>query len=215
VTSDEFQARLGSRAAAAMVALSPDLAGRLETYYRLLAAWNQKINLTGLDLDILDSETINRLFIEPLAAAEHAKEQSSVIDIGTGGGSPAIPFALAVSASSLVMVESRARKSVFLREAARAVELSNVRIETARFESLIRRPDLVEAHDILTVRAVRTDSEILSQLQSFVKPKGAIFLFQSARLPRPERPPQLVSRTRFALSQTIDSELEVLEKADH
>ena len=215
MTSDEFQARLSRRAGEAMVALSVDLAGRLEAYYQVLASWNRKINLTSLDLDVLDSAAIDRLFIEPLVAAGYANAQSSVIDVGTGGGSPAIPFALAISATNLVMVESRARKSVFLREAVRAVELSNACVETGRFESLIGRPDLVEAHDILTIRAVRLDSEALSQLQSFVKTQGVLFLFQSRQAAPAELPEQLASRTRLVLSQTIDSQLEILEKAQH
>ncbi len=38
-----------------------------------------------------------------------------MIDIGSGGGSPAIPFALALAGVRLLMVESKTRKSVFLR----------------------------------------------------------------------------------------------------
>ena len=44
-----------------------------------------------------------------------------MIDIGSGGGSPAIPLALAVPGLRLLMVESKTRKSVFLREAVRAL----------------------------------------------------------------------------------------------
>jgi len=197
-----------------MASLTEELASRLETYYRVLAAWNRKINLTAFDLDILDSEAIDRLFIEPIVAAAHARPRPSVIDVGSGGGSPAIPFALAASASKLVMIESKSRKSVFLREAVRAVELSDAIVETARFESLLRRSDLVEAHDILTVRAIRLDLERLSQLQNFVKPAGKLFLFESTHASRASVPPPLVSGPRFRLSETIDSVLEVLEKRE-
>ena len=46
-----------------------------------------------------------------------------MLDIGSGGGSPAIPLVLTLSRLRLVMVESKTRKSVFLREAIRALEL--------------------------------------------------------------------------------------------
>jgi 16S rRNA (guanine527-N7)-methyltransferase len=215
VTSQEFQDRLAGRAATASLSLAAEVAARLEAYYRVLAAWNRKINLTGLDLETLGPEAIDRLFIEPVAAAAYGKPHLSVIDIGSGGGSPAIPLALAMSASRLVMVESRTRKSIFLREAARAVELNEARVEGARFETLTGRPDLVEAHDILSIRAVRVDSAVLSQLQRFVKPKGAIFLFQAAPARRRDLPAPLISRGHFALLHNGGSELEIVDKANH
>ena len=49
LTSREFQDRLSRRARRAGVTLAADLAEQLEAYYRLLATWNTKINLTGLE----------------------------------------------------------------------------------------------------------------------------------------------------------------------
>ena len=46
------------------------------------------------------------------------------------------------------MVESKTRKSVFLREAARALEMSDIEVAASRFEELLTRPDLHEAHDL-------------------------------------------------------------------
>jgi 16S rRNA (guanine527-N7)-methyltransferase len=79
-----------------------------------------------------------------------------MIDIGSGGGSPAIPMALAMASIRLLMVESKTRKSVFLREAIRAVALQGADVAASRFEELLARADLHEAHDILTIRAVRS-----------------------------------------------------------
>jgi hypothetical protein len=50
VTSREFQERLARRAKRAGVSIAGELGHQLEAYYRLLAAWNTKINLTGLNL---------------------------------------------------------------------------------------------------------------------------------------------------------------------
>ena len=50
MTSRDFQDRLARRARRAGVSVPSALGTRLETYYRLLATWNQKINLTGMDL---------------------------------------------------------------------------------------------------------------------------------------------------------------------
>jgi 16S rRNA (guanine527-N7)-methyltransferase len=210
--SSDFQQRLAERAAAAGIALVPDVAARVETYYRLLATWNQKINLTGLDLSQLSDSALDRLLIEPIAAAAYAPAGARVIDIGSGGGSPAIPFAIAAGARSLRMIESKTRKSVFLREAARAVQLPAVEIETARFEELIARADLHEAHDILTIRAVRVEPAALRVLQHFIAPGGVLFLFRGpSETAVPPVEPLAVAGT-YPLSPALASQLLVLEK---
>jgi 16S rRNA G527 N7-methylase RsmG len=66
---------------------------RFEAYYRLLNHWNKKINLTALRLESLSDHAIDRILVEPLVAAE-AVSRSSIEwwDLGSGGGSPAIPI---------------------------------------------------------------------------------------------------------------------------
>jgi 16S rRNA (guanine527-N7)-methyltransferase len=155
MTSSEFRDRLGSRAQAARLTVNPAIADRLEAYYRLLATWNQRINLTGLDLESLPDGAVDRLFIEPLAAARLTEAGKAVLDVGSGGGSPAIPFAIAASARRLTMVESKSRKSVFLREAARAAALPDTQVITARFESVAGSPGIFECFQAVTVRAIR------------------------------------------------------------
>lgn len=178
MTSKEFRDKLLRRARRAGAPITTELAARLEVYYRLLAAWNDKINLTGLRVSDLAPEAIDRLLIEPLIAAKHVLPGAiRMFDAGSGGGSPAIPLALATNLH-LVMVESKTRKSVFLREAVRALEMPEAVVITARFEELLSRPDLHEAHDLLTIRAVRIEARTLMTLQAFVKPKGQMFLFR-------------------------------------
>ncbi len=64
----DFQTRLVRRAAKAGLFPPDDLVTALAEYYELLSRWNRKINLTALsDPD----EAIDRLLLEPLAAARH------------------------------------------------------------------------------------------------------------------------------------------------
>ena len=215
MTSREFQDRLVRRARRAGVTVSTELRDRLEAYYRLLATWNLKINLSGLDLTEPTPEAIDRLLVEPLVAAKHAPLGATrLIDIGSGGGSPAIPFALAVPGARLVMVESKTRKSVFLREAARAVDLAGAEVITARYEELLARPELHEANDILTIRAVRVESRVLTLLQTLVKPGGELFLFRSGTAATPAEPTllPLVLKATFPLIESLRSQLVILQK---
>jgi 16S rRNA (guanine527-N7)-methyltransferase len=215
MNSRDFQDRLTRRARRAGAALHGDLGHKLEVYYRLLATWNQKINLTGMNLGEPTPEAIDRLLIEPLVAARHAPSGARrIIDIGSGGGSPAIPFTLAVPGSDLLMVESKTRKSIFLREALRALEMTDSSVATSRFEELLTRPALHEAHDILTLRAVRLETRILMNLQALVKPGGQIFLFRSTSTvdPADSVTPPLAWRATYPLVEPLRSRLVVLDK---
>lgn len=195
--------------------MSPDLAGQLETYYRLLATWNLKINLTGLKLAELSPDTIDRLLVEPLVAAKYVPAGAKrMLDIGSGGGSPAIPLVLAVPGLRLLMVEAKTRKSVFLREAIRTLSLPDAEVATARFEELLARPDLHEAHDLVTIRAVRVESRVLMTLQAFVRPGGQIFLFRGSAGGDPSEAvnPPLAWKATYPLIEPVRSRLVVLEK---
>jgi 16S rRNA (guanine527-N7)-methyltransferase len=191
------------------------LGARLEAYYRLLVAWNGKINLTGLNLGESAPETLDRLLIEPLVAARHVPSgATSMIDIGSGGGSPGIPFALAGGVSCLRLVESKVRKSVFLREALRAVEFHSGEVITARFEQLLSRPDLHEAHQLLTIRAVRVEPQVLMSVQAFVSPGGQLFLFRGAGGHEREIfTPPLAWRATHPLVESLRSRVVIVEKA--
>lgn len=215
MTSREFQDRLGRRAKRAGVSLAPDLAGRLEAYFRLLESWNRKINLTGLNLTEAAPDTVDRLLIEPLVAARHIPAGATrMLDVGSGGGSPAIPMALGVPSIRLLMVESKTRKAVFLREAIRAVELKEAEVAASRFEELLARPELHDSHDVVTIRAVRIEPRVLSNLQAFLKPRGLLFLFRGATAADPSEtvPPPLAWSATYPLIESLRSRLVVLEK---
>jgi 16S rRNA (guanine527-N7)-methyltransferase len=155
-----------------------ETAARLEVYFRLLRTWNEKINLTAFRLDQPTDAAFDRLLIEPLAASMHVPVGTrSMIDIGSGGGSPAIPMAIAAPGVRLRMVESKLRKSVFLTEAIRSLGLSDAAILTARFEDLATREDQLGAYDLLTMRAVRGQPQTLQTLQTFLRVRGTMFLF--------------------------------------
>jgi 16S rRNA (guanine527-N7)-methyltransferase len=152
-------------------------------YYSELARWNQKINLTALVLDAegVDS-AVDRLLVEPLIAARHIPpETRSLLDVGSGGGSPAIPIKLARPEIALTMVEVKVRKSAFLRQIARILQLQQTSVETTRFEELLSRPHFHEAFDCITIRAVRIDQAAWVGIQAFLRPGGTAYHFSSGR----------------------------------
>jgi len=204
VTNEEFRARLLSRTEVAGVQVSPVLFEKLEAYFQLLTIWNRRINLTALDLESLPAAAVDRLLVEPLAAARFAPRHEAVLDVGSGGGSPAIPFALATDAKELTMVESRARKSVFLREAARTVELTDARVMTGRFADIANSRELAARFAVVTVRAVRLEEADWAGLVNVLKPGGSIFL-----LHRKDENTQSLPFTRETHPLTGDSSVSI------
>jgi 16S rRNA (guanine527-N7)-methyltransferase len=181
VTSLEFRDRLARRARRAKAPLTIAMLDPLEDYYRLLAHWNAKINLTALPLDAPTDETFDRLLVEPIAASRRVKDSPATwLDLGSGGGSPAIPMKIARPALSLTMVESKERKSAFLREATRALGLADTYVVTSRFEELAEDPERISRADLITVRAVKADDELYSVAGRLLRPGGELLMFRPA-----------------------------------
>lgn len=172
----ETISRLRARSEAVGVAVPEALEERLAAYFDLLFHWNTKINLTSLtDTDA----AIDRLLLEPVAAAAALPGRLRILDIGSGGGSPAIPLALASGASKLVMVESIVKKAAFLREAARVVELPAT-VEAERFEVLANHVSYRGTMDLVSIRAVRMDPASIRTVKTFLVPDGVVALFSSS-----------------------------------
>ncbi len=216
MTSKEFRDRLKRRAKAAGASLNVPLIENLEIYYQLLAKWNAKINLTAFRLTPEgDDQAIDRLLIEPVMAARYIPENArTLLDAGSGGGSPAIPLKLASNNLALRMVEVKTRKAVFLREAVRALGLRDAQVETSRFEELLPRTELHEALDLVSIRAVRIETRTLNTLQAFLRPGGKLLLFRGASKSDLEDspPPPLAWMATYPLVDSLHSKLVVLSK---
>jgi 16S rRNA (guanine527-N7)-methyltransferase len=199
------------RASKANVFVPDDLASGLIIYFDLLSRWNKKINLTALDDP---DQAIDRLLLEPLVAARYVPAKAgALMDVGSGGGSPAIPLKLAAPSVRLTMVEVKARKSAFLREAVRTLGLRDAEVETARYEELLARPELHEAFNVLTVRAVRVEPKVLNTLQAFLQPLGSLFLFRGPSGPgAPDAFPPLEFQATHPLIESVQSRLTILSK---
>jgi 16S rRNA (guanine527-N7)-methyltransferase len=159
--------------------LSNEQVEKAAAYVDLLRRWNEKINLTSLILDPLTDDAIDRLLVEPVAAVRHLPSfGGDWIDLGSGGGSPAIPLRIAGLEAPLTMVESKVRKVAFLREVTRALGLTGVAVENERAEALVlKRPD---SAGLVTVRAVRLDAAFVRVASQLVRSGGFLATFSQA-----------------------------------
>jgi 16S rRNA (guanine527-N7)-methyltransferase len=211
VAPRDFSTRLTRRASRAGLSLNDGLVGKLEAFYCLLFRWNEKINLTSIaDPD----EAIDRLLLEPLLAARYVPASAArFMDVGSGGGSPAIPLKLALPHLHLTMVEAKVRKSAFLREASRQLGLTATDVETTRVEELLARPQLHEAFDLMSMRAVRIEMRMLNTIQAFVKPGGHVLLFRGPHGPaEPLVVPPLQWVDTYPLVEAMQSRATLLQK---
>lgn len=150
---------------------------QLYRHYELLIRWNQRMNLTTV---APGADAVIRHYRESLFLASHlpaAKEQITILDVGSGAGFPGVPMAVARPKWHATLVESNQRKAVFLREATR--HLDNVNVIAARAESIEVRADW------LVARAVNP-AEILKNLPRLAPRVGLMIGEEDFSLIRPE-----------------------------
>ncbi len=130
---------------------------QLSRHYSLLTQWNQRVNLTAIREP---RKIVERHFGESLFLAVNLPEAKTVVDVGSGAGFPGLPLAVARPEITVTLVESIAKKAVFLKEATR--ELGNVRVLRARAE------EVEESFDWAVCRAV-LPAEVLPVLRNLAE----------------------------------------------
>ena len=132
--------------------LSVEATTILVAYGRLLSRY-ERANVIGtrdfgeiLRRHILDS--LSCLLFAPLRKAR------AVGDIGSGGGLPGIPLAVALPEAEITLFESTGKKAAFLRYAVEELALANVRVVNARIEESAREGDHRGMYDVCTARAL-------------------------------------------------------------
>ncbi len=125
---------------------------RLERYVALLLEANRHRNLTRL----VDPADVARLhLLDALAALPLLDGLGAVraVDLGSGGGIPGIPIALARPEMRWTLVDSASRKATALREFVDALDLDGVEVVASRAELLAHDPAHREAYDVVAARA--------------------------------------------------------------
>jgi 16S rRNA (guanine527-N7)-methyltransferase len=142
---------------------------KVQQYAQLLLEWNASINLTGARTLAQAEALIADAGV--LAGASWAGI-SRVIDIGSGGGLPAIPLALAMPQVQFTLLEANVRKCAFLEHAAGTLGLTNVVVAPGRAEELGHRPALREQFDRAISRAAARPEVLLELALPFVRTGG-------------------------------------------
>ena len=128
LTLDE---QLAAGVSALGLALSSVDQHRLLTYLTLLDKWNRVYNLTA----VRETERmVSHHLLDSLAIAKYV-EAGQVLDVGSGGGLPGIPLAIARPDLQVTLIDSIAKKTAFLLQAKAELGLENVAVVTGRVET--------------------------------------------------------------------------------
>ncbi len=131
--------------------------GRLLEYLALLVKWNQVYNLTAIREP---ERMLSHHLLDSLAVLPHI-DAGRLLDVGSGGGLPGIPLAIARPSLQVTLLEASHKKAAFLQQA--VIELGLTNVETVQARAQDYRP---------TQPFPRIISRALSDLAEFVRLTG-------------------------------------------
>ncbi|UJW84327.1 16S rRNA (guanine(527)-N(7))-methyltransferase RsmG [Devosia sp. SL43] len=149
------------------------VASDLESYAQLLRKWQAVQNLVSRET--LD-EVWTRHFADSLQVLPLLRPtDQSFLDLGSGGGLPALPLAIALKGSNrhFTLVEPNGRKVSFLRTVARELGLL-VTVEGRRSDQIDSRE--TPTPDVITSRALASLPQLCSWMAPFFKPQTRAIL---------------------------------------
>ena len=160
--------------------LTDELVCRLYSHYEELRRWNPRLSLIGPGTaqNLVERHYGEALLAETLLPGS----QSTLVDVGSGAGFPGLVLAAMRPDWAVTLVEVRQRKSAFLASASRRMALP-VHCLNARVAEPLP-PGLPLTIDVLTVRAVRIDSQLIDPFVPRLTRDARLLLWSGEAAPR-------------------------------
>ena len=174
-------------AGCAALGIGPLPAGAREAilgHLRLLLAWTAAVNLTAIrePAAAVTGHVLDSLAAVPLLRASGVRR---ILDLGSGGGYPGLPLALALPAERALLVDSIAKKAAFLDVATAAAGVAGrVVVAGVRGETLAADRQHRERWPAVTVRAVAPLAELVELAFPLLVPGGILVAWKRAGLER-------------------------------
>jgi len=144
--------------------LSTTAQAKLLAYAALLYKWNRTYSLTALREQ---EKAVSHHLLDSLAILPHVP-QGSLLDVGSGGGMPGIPLAIACPDLTIVLLDSNSKKTAFLRQAAIELALPNISVHCGRVEQY--HP--TKAFSAITSRAFSELADFIDLSMHLLDPDG-------------------------------------------
>ena len=161
------------------LALPPGAPEKLIAYLELLAKWNKTYNLTAIrdPLQAVSYHLLDSLAVLP----ELSDRAGALADVGSGGGLPGIPLAIAEPARRVTLNDANEKKGAFLRQAIIELGLGNAAVHIGRVEDW--RP--AERFAVVISRGFASLVDFLAACRHLAAPAGVLAAMKGA-YPREE-----------------------------
>jgi 16S rRNA (guanine527-N7)-methyltransferase len=162
--------------------LDQNQAEALSVYVELVLEANERAGLmsAGTDRAALTDRHVPEA-LEVASVLHTLGNVSPLVDIGSGGGLPGIPIAIALPEVSVTLAEATAKKATFLLDAAQSLGLANVTVVNSRAEELARNDAHRESYATVTARAVAPLPTLLELTLPFLKVGGILAAVKGTR----------------------------------
>lgn len=148
---------------------------KFEIFREMLKKYNNEFNLTA----ICDDEGINeKHFIDSLLGVEMFTKNSTVAEIGSGGGFPSLPLKIVREDLSFTLIEATGKKCRYLEKVINELGLKNVTVINGRAEEIGKDPAYRERFDHATARAVASLNILSEYCMPFVKTGGSFIAYK-------------------------------------
>ena len=164
---------LAGALAAGVAALGLDVDAAAQTkllaYTALLDKWNRTHNLTAIREP---QRVVTHHLLDALATLPHLPDTKSLrlIDVGSGGGLPGVPLAIARPQWRVSLLDSNRKKTAFLRQAVAELALPTVSVIAMRAEDYA--PDA--RFDVAISRAFANLAQFAAAARHLVRPDGRL-----------------------------------------
>lgn len=153
------------------VAYNANMILKFQRYMEGVLEWNKMVNLTS----ICDpKQFINKHYVDSLfcMTRKEFKNASNVIDVGTGGGFPGVPLAIAEPNKQFLLIDSLNKRIKIVNTLCEEIGITNVTAIHGRAEELAKSKKYREQYDCCVSRAVANLSVLSEYCLPFVKEKG-------------------------------------------
>jgi len=156
------------------LALPAGSSEKLLAYLELLAKWNRTYNLTAIR-DPLQAVSLHLL--DSLAVLRELRDRSGALaDVGSGGGLPGIPLAIAEPERRVTLNDASQKKGAFLRQAVIELGLANADVHVGRAEQW--RP--AQRFAVVITRGFASLVDFLAACRHLVAPGGVLAAMKGA-----------------------------------